>query len=89
MNRRQVFTAATGAIIACAMPGDNGAEIYPLFKKTAQGWVRCRMYELQLGDVFKLGNGPVAELELTVKGLPNKNEDGGWQVMAISQPPIT
>lgn len=90
MRRRSFFAVAVGAVVGLLAPSSSGAveaasDLRPVWRKTATGWNRCRMFELKPGDVMRIERHPKmgADGFETVEGVVDdepKLIDGQWSV---------
>ncbi len=95
MHRRSFFAASVAAVASFFLPVTVGAApvsgLKAVYRKTASGWQRCRMFELKVGDVMRIVDVPtldgkgVETLEGVVHSAPQK-ANGQWEVYITSTP---
>lgn len=95
-TRREFFGAAAGAAVALAAGGgEAGAAepiaLRPIFRRQGDRWVRVRMHQLAVGDVFRIGDPErepdLARLTNRVTAPPSREPDGTvWGVAAVVVP---
>ena len=60
-------------------------QLFDLYRRQGDAWVKVRMYELRPGDLFRFGEHPdptLADKPCKVTSMPSKTEGGIWEITA-------